>query len=72
MVTAALLLTLHPDGPMGHDKLESAMFWVGAMFAFMPILVGLGIFGVVWWHRRKAAAAGAANGAGPPADGETT
>jgi hypothetical protein len=69
MVTATLLLALHPDGPMGHDRLESAMFWVGAMLAFTPVLVGLGVFGVIWWHRKKAAmAAGAATGAGPPGE----
>jgi hypothetical protein len=66
MVTASVLLALH-HGPMGHDRLESAMFWVGAMLAFTPVLVGLGVFGLIWWHRKKAAmAAGAATGAGPP------
>ena len=39
------------------------MFWVGAMLAFMPVLVLLGVFGVIWWHRRQAAAA-----AGAPPD----
>ncbi len=53
MVTASVLLALHPDGPMGHDRLESAMFWVGAMLAFMPVLVLVGVFGFVWWHRRR-------------------
>ena len=52
MVAATLLLALHPDGGMGHDRLETSMFWVGAMLAFMPVLVLLGVFGFVWWGRR--------------------
>jgi len=53
-VVSALLLVLHQGGGMGHDKLESALFWVGAMLAFTPVLVGLGVAAVIWWHRRKA------------------
>jgi hypothetical protein len=70
MVTTSLLLALHPEGPMGHDKLESAMFWVGAMLAFTPVLVGLGVFGLIWWHRRKAGAPGGAPAAAGPPPGE--
>ena len=68
MVILPVLYALH-DGPMGHDRLESAMFWVGAMLAFMPVLVLLGVFGVIWWHRRQAAAAA---GAPPDASGPAT
>ncbi len=70
MVAPALLLALNPDGPMGHDRLESAMFWVGAMFAFMPILVGLAVFGVLWWHRKKAGVPGATSADEGPPPGE--
>ncbi len=39
---------------MSHDPLEAAMFWVGALLAFMPVLVLLGVFLYVWWQRRRA------------------
>ena len=50
----ALFLTLaQSSDQMVHDRLDAAMFWVGAMFAFTPILVGLGAGAVIWYHRRK-------------------
>ena len=50
----ALLLAAQEPGPMAvHDRLDTAMFWVGAMFAFTPILVALGVGSVIWWQRRK-------------------
>ncbi len=36
---------------MNHG-LESSMFWVGAMFAFTPI-VFFGIVIGVWWYTRR-------------------
>lgn len=38
---------------MNHDALHSAMFWVGAMFAFTPIVVGGGVVLVIRWMRRR-------------------
>jgi hypothetical protein len=59
MVTASVLLALH-EGPMGHDRLEAAMFWVGAMLAFMPVLVLSGVLLYVRWRKKKLARMGAA------------
>lgn len=39
----------------GHDRLDVAMFWTGALFVFTPILAALAVLGVVLWHRRKRA-----------------
>ena len=39
----------------GHDRLDAAMFWTGALFVFTPILAALAVLGVVLWHRRKRA-----------------
>ena len=51
---SALLLTLaQSSDQMVHDRLDAAMFWVGAMFAFTPILVAIGVGCVIWWQRRK-------------------
>ena len=41
------------DGMAAHDRLDRAMFWVGAMFAFTPIVVGLIVASVIWWQRRR-------------------
>ena len=41
------------DWMAAHDRLDTAMFWVGAMFAFTPILVGLIVASVIWWQRRR-------------------
>jgi hypothetical protein len=64
MVTLPFLLALH-DGGMGHDRLEAAMFWVGALLAFMPVMVLLGVLFYVRWQKKKLAreAAAAATGA---------
>lgn len=48
----ALLLAVQQGLPR-HSKLDDAMFWVGALFAFTPIVVGLSVAGYVWWSRRK-------------------
>jgi hypothetical protein len=40
---------------MSHDAMqamEQGMFWVGAMFVFMPILFASIVIGV-WWYQRK-------------------
>ena len=51
---SALLLALaQTSDQMVHDRLDAAMFWVGAMFAFTPILVAIGVGSVIWWQRRK-------------------
>jgi hypothetical protein len=36
------------------DTISSAMFWVGALFVFTPIVCA-GIVLSVWWHKRKKA-----------------
>ena len=57
---ASLAAVLHDDDWMAvHDRLDAAMFWVGALFAFTPVLIGIGVASVVWWHRRKQAQPGA-------------
>ena len=37
----------------GHQRLDSVMFWVGALFAFTPILLAIGVGVLVWYHRRR-------------------
>ena len=42
---------------MSHDAMqamEQGMFWVGAMFVFMPILFASVVIGVWWYQRKKA------------------
>ena len=34
------------------------MFWVGAMFAFTPIIVGGGVVLAIRWMRRKSSGSG--------------
>ena len=36
-----------------NDPLSTSMFWVGAMFAFTPVVVGGAVL-AVWWRMRKA------------------
>ena len=40
-----------------NDALNDSMFWVGALFAFTPIVVGGAAIGIWWWQRRREAAA---------------
>lgn len=40
-------------GLPSHSKLDDAMFWVGALFVFTPIVVAISVFGYMYWHRRK-------------------
>jgi hypothetical protein len=54
----ALALAQETDPMAAHDRLDAAMFWVGAMFAFTPILVAIGVGSVIWWQRRKRSEAG--------------
>jgi hypothetical protein len=37
---------------MNHDAADLAMFWVGALFAFTPI-VFFGVIIAVWWVQQK-------------------
>jgi hypothetical protein len=37
----------------GHDRMHDTMFWVGALFALTPIVIGLVVAGVLWHQRRK-------------------
>ncbi len=37
---------------MNHDAADLAMFWVGALFAFTP-LVFFGVVIGVWWYQQK-------------------
>ena len=57
MTLPAMMLAaaaLHDDDWMAaHDRLDTAMFWVGALFAFTPVLIGIAVGAVIWWHRRK-------------------
>lgn len=39
---------------MNH-ALDTSMFWVGAMFAFTPIIVGGAVIGIWWWMRKRGA-----------------
>jgi len=43
---------------MNHDAADLAMFWVGALFVFTP-LVFFGIVIGVWWYQQKRRRAGA-------------
>ena len=38
---------------MNHEALHDAMFWVGALFAFTPIVVGGGVVLAIRWMRRR-------------------
>jgi len=38
---------------MNQDTLSLTMFWVGAMFAFTPMLVVGVVIGTTWYLRRK-------------------
>lgn len=40
-----------------NDALSTSMFWVGAMFAFTPIVVGGTVVAIIWWKRRQGARA---------------
>jgi hypothetical protein len=42
----------------GHDRMDAAMFWTGALFVFTPILAALGVIGVILYHRRRQARQG--------------
>lgn len=42
---------------MNHDAADLAMFWVGALFVFTPI-VFFGIVLGVWWYQQKKRGAG--------------
>jgi len=51
-----------------NEALDTSMFWVGALFAFTPVVVG-GLVIAVWWFTRKR---GAASGEPyPPPQGES-
>jgi hypothetical protein len=38
---------------MNHHAAEAAMFWVGALFVFTPIVFAGVILGVWWYGRRR-------------------
>jgi uncharacterized membrane protein len=38
---------------MNQDTLSLTMFWVGALFAFTPMLVVGVVIGTTWYLRRK-------------------
>ncbi len=38
---------------MNHDAADLAMFWVGALFVFTPIVFFGVILGVWWFQRRR-------------------
>ncbi|HEX9633050.1 MAG TPA: hypothetical protein VGA02_11375 [Gemmatimonadales bacterium] len=39
---------------MNH-ALDASMFWVGALFAFTPIVLGGVVIGIWWWMRKRGA-----------------
>ncbi len=39
---------------MNHDAMMDAMFWVGALFVFTPVLLAGIVFGAIYYGRRKA------------------
>lgn len=36
-----------------NDALSTGMFWVGALFAFTPVVVGGTVIAIWWWTRRR-------------------
>ena len=38
-----------------NDPVSTSMFWVGALFAFTPVIVGGTVIGIWWWKRKQAA-----------------
>lgn len=40
-------------GMESHDRLDSAMFWTGAMIALTPVVVALVVVGFVLYDRRR-------------------
>jgi len=38
-----------------NHALDTSMFWVGAMFAFTPIIVGGTVIGIWWWMKKRGA-----------------
>jgi len=38
-----------------NPALDTSMFWVGAMFAFTPIIVGGTVIGIWWWMKKRGA-----------------
>lgn len=48
---APLLVFQRTD--LAHSKLDDAMFWVGALFVFTPIVVAVCVFGYMYWHKRR-------------------
>jgi hypothetical protein len=43
---------MNPD-QMSQESMSMVMFWVGGMFALMPILIVSMIIGTTWYLRRK-------------------
>jgi uncharacterized membrane protein len=38
-----------------NHALDVSMFWVGALFAFTPVIVGGTVIGIWWWMRKRGA-----------------
>jgi hypothetical protein len=38
---------------MSQEALHTSMFWVGAMFAFTPLIVGGSVIFIIRWMRRR-------------------
>lgn len=45
-----------------HDRLDTSMFWTGALLAFTPVIIGLVILGIIVYQRRKVAAGRGSDG----------
>lgn len=39
-----------------HDRLDTSMFWTGALLAFTPVIIGLVVLGYILYQRRRIAA----------------
>ena len=51
-MSALLLVVLQAPLP-SHNKLESSMFWVGALMAFLPIVIVVALVGFSRWNQRR-------------------
>ena len=49
---------------MNHEALQTSMFWVGAMFAFTPVIVGGSVIVVLRWMRRREQRSGQSSAVG--------
>ena len=51
---------------MNHEVMSDAMFWVGALFVFTPIVLTAIVIGAIWLQRRHDRRSGADSQVHPP------